>query len=371
MDLPLLNKRYKISRSNLLIKYIMVKRIGVVFSFSVTILLLVLSLTSCEKKDDDKDIEIVPAEPSVGEASATMIGQNWASMKGSVKPNSLQTIVTFEYGNSIDYGNSIKANPDTLEKNIYTSVTAALTGLEPETEYYFRLKAVNSLGTVYSDDTLFTTLGNSENYILFNTGASYSSLTDIEGNIYKTIEIGSQTWMAENLRTLKLNDGTDIPYIEDASDWNDLDSPAYCLIKSDTSIYGALYNWYTVDSEKLCPEGWSVPSDQDWSVLIDYLGGQTEAALYLKEAGTRHWTTTNINTNNDSGFTALPGGYRNHNGTLGDLSKAGYFWSSTIDSGSGTVFFRSIYYGYNNVDRSSSNQKSGFSVRCIEDPVTK
>ena len=349
----------------------MVKKTGILFSYSVTILLLVLSLTACEKEDKETDVEIVPAEPSVGAALPGIIGHNWATMKGSVKPNSLETIVTFEYGSSLDYGNSIRANPDTITKNIFTSVSAPLTGLETETEYYFRLKAVNSEGTVYSNDTLFTTLGSSENYISFNTGVSYGSLTDIEGNIYKTIEIGSQTWMAENLRTLKLNDGTDIPYIENASDWNDLNSPAYCLINTDTSIYGALYNWYTVSSERLCPEGWSVPNDQDWSVLTDYLGGQTEAAKSLKEAGARHWLTTNNNTNNDSGFTALPGGYRNHNGSFGDLSKSGYFWTSTLDTGSGTVFYRSMYYGYNNVDRSSSNQKSGFSVRCIKDPVTK
>lgn len=349
----------------------MVKKISLIIRATVTVLILSFTLVSCEKEDEEKEIEIVPAEPSVGVASASMIGQNWATMTGSVKPNSLLTIVTFEYGNTIDYGNSIRANPDTLEKNSFTGVSAALTGLETETEYYFRLKAVNSEGTVYSDDTLFTTLGSSDNYISFNTVSTYGSLTDIEGNIYKTIQIGSQTWMAENLRTLKLNDGTDIHYIENASDWNDLNTPAYCLINTDTSIYGALYNWYTVSSEKLCPEGWSVPGDQDWSVLTDYLGGQTEAAKSLKEAGTRHWLTTNNDTNNDSGFTALPGGYRNHNGSFGDLSKSGYFWTSTIDAGSGTAFFRSMYYGYNNVDRSSSNQKSGFSVRCIKDPVTK
>jgi uncharacterized protein (TIGR02145 family) len=177
--------------------------------------------------------------------------------------------------------------------------------------------------------------------------------------------------MAENLRTLKLNDGTDIPYIANANEWYDLDTPAYSLINTDTSVYGALYNWYAVGSEKLCPEGWSVPGDQDWTTLTDYLGGQAEAGKFLRETGTRHWFATNNDVNNESGFTALPGGYRNHNGSFGNLGRSGYFWTSTIDPENETVFYRSLYYGYNNVDRGTASQRSGFSVRCIMNPVEK
>ncbi len=341
------------------------------YSASALMLIFILALTGCEKKDKDDDIDIIPTEPSVGIGSATMIGQNWATMKGSVNPNGLETIVTFEYGTTEEFGNSIRANPDTLEKNTYTIVSAALTGLDTDTQYYFRLKAVNSEGTVYGGDTLFTSLKTSENYLAFNPETTYGTLTDIEGNIYKTVQIGSQTWMAENLRTLKLNDGVDIPYSATAVEWSPLDTASYCWISTDTSIYGALYNWYTVDTEKLCPEGWSVPSDQDWTDLTNYLGGQAEAGKLLKETGTRHWLTSNTNITNDSGFTALPGGYRNHNGAFGNLSNSSYFWTSTKDEGSETAFFRSLYYGYADVDRSNSNLNNGFSVRCIMDPVTK
>lgn len=341
------------------------------YSTSALMLIFILALTGCEKKDKDDEIEVIPTEPSVGIGSATMIGQNWATMEGSVKPNGLETIVTFEYGTTEELGNSIRANPDTLEENTYTIVSGALTGLDTDTQYYYRVKAVNSEGTVFGGDTLFTTLKTSENYLAFNPAITYGTLTDIEGNIYKTVQIGSQTWMAENLRTLKLNDGVDIPYSETAIEWNPLETASYCWINSDTSVYGALYNWYTVSSGKLCPEGWSVPSDQDWTDLTDYLGGQAEAGKLLKETGTRHWLTSSVNITNDSGFTALPGGYRNQNGTFGNVTQSGYFWTSTEDSENGTAFFRSMYYGYSNVDKSSGNLKSGFSVRCIMDPVTK
>ncbi len=349
----------------------MAKKISFTILSSALVLILIFILTGCEKKDKDEDIEFVPTAPSAEAIPATMIGQNWATIRGSVKPNGLETIVTFEYGTTEELGNNTLSNPDTLERNVYTVVGAALTGLDTDMEYYFRVKAVNSEGTVYGDDTLFTTLKSSENYIAFNPEATYSTVTDIEGNTYKTVQIGSQTWMAENLRTLKLNDGTDIAYIPTAVDWNDLSAPAYCLINTDSSVYGALYNWYAVSTEKLCPEGWSVPDDQDWTALTDYLGGQTVAGRLLKETGTRHWIVSNNDINNDSGFTVLPGGYRNHNGSFGDLGRAGYFWTSSEDEASGTAYFRSLYYSYDIVDKNISNLRSGLSVRCIMDPVTK
>lgn len=123
---------------------------------------------------------------------------------------------------------------------------------------------------------------------------SYGTMTDQEGNVYKTITIGTQTWMAENLRTTTYNDGTVIPNVTDNDEWADLSTPAYCWYDNDSATYaqtyGALYNWYTVATDSLCPTGWHVPTDAEWTILTDTLGGLTIAGGLLKETGTTHWT---------------------------------------------------------------------------------
>ena len=105
-------------------------------------------------------------------------------------------------------------------------------------------------------------------------------------------DIGTQTWMAENLRSTTLNDGTDIPFVPDVTAWAALTTPGYCWFQSDSLGYGALYNWYTVNTGKLCPEGWHVPADEEWTILTDFLGGKSVAGGKLKEAGTYHWQSS-------------------------------------------------------------------------------
>jgi uncharacterized protein (TIGR02145 family) len=137
------------------------------------------------------------------------------------------------------------------------------------------------------------------------------NVTDIEGNDYTTVTIGTQTWMGENLKTTKLTDGESIPKITENAAWPNLATPAYCWYNNDETahkkIYGALYNWYTVNTGKLCPTGWHIPSDDEWKTMIAFLGG-AEAGNKLQEVGTTHWTTQNEGATNKSGFTALPGG---------------------------------------------------------------
>lgn len=193
---------------------------------------------------------------------------------------------------------------------------------------------------------------------------------DIEGNVYNTVKIGNQTWMVKNLKTTKYNDGTAIPLITDGAAWAALSTPGYCWYDNEASSfkpsYGALYNGYAVSTGKLCPKDWHVPSDAEWTTLTTYLGGESVAGEKLKETGTSYWVSPNTGATNESGYTALPGGLRYHNGIFHDFGFSGYWWSSTEYSAS-RAFFRYMDYEYSNVFRFNNLKKIGFSVRCIRD----
>ena len=146
------------------------------------------------------------------------------------------------------------------------------------------------------------------------TACHTNSIKDIDGNKYKTVTIGTQVWMAENLKTTKFNDGTPIPMVKENDAWANLTTPAFSWYNNDSidnkRNYGALYNWYTVSTNKLCPVGWHVPTEAEWATITAYLGEVGLAGGKLKDAGTVHWRTPNTGATNESGFTALPGGYR-------------------------------------------------------------
>jgi uncharacterized protein (TIGR02145 family) len=195
-------------------------------------------------------------------------------------------------------------------------------------------------------------------------------MTDIEGNTYKTVTIGTQTWMAENLRTTKYNDGTSIPNVTDGTAWFELFTGAYCNYDNDPSkaaIYGRLYNWYAVNTGKLSPTGWHVATDAEWTELIEYLGGEEVAGGKLKETGTTHWNSPNYGATNETGFTALPGGYRMFDGgAFDDVGAYGSWWSATGGNPDG-AWNRYVYYYGNNVDKILDFEISGYSVRCVKD----
>jgi len=203
------------------------------------------------------------------------------------------------------------------------------------------------------------------------TGLQAQTVKDIEGNIYKTVTIGTQVWMAENIKTTKYNDGTAIPLVLDNREWESLTTPAYCWYDNDETAnkntYGALYNWYTVKTGKLCPTGWHVPSDAEWTTVTTYLGGESVAGGKLKEAGTSHWETPNKGATNETGFNALPGGNRNNNGTFFSIGIYGDWWSSPEKSTT-TAYSRNMCYGYGSIYWGSYFSKQyGFSVRCLRD----
>jgi len=196
------------------------------------------------------------------------------------------------------------------------------------------------------------------------------TVTDIDGNEYQTISVGNQTWMLKNLKTTRFNDGSPIPLVPGEADWAALATSGYCWYDNEESsykpMYGALYNGFAVLTGKLCPVGWHVPADIEWAALVKFLGGEHVAGAKLKEKGTTFWVSPNAGASNESGFTALPGGVRYHDGAFHDFGFSGYFWSST-EYYQNRAFFYYVDYQYTNVFRFDNLKKNGFSVRCIMD----
>lgn len=196
-------------------------------------------------------------------------------------------------------------------------------------------------------------------------------ISDIEGTVYNTVKIGQQLWMAENLKSTKYNDGTDIPFVfvSNNSDFATLTTPGYCWYNNnyDTygSTFGALYNWYAVNTGKLCPTGWHVPADAEWSTLTDYLGGEMMAGDKLKETGTLHWLSPNTGTN-ETGFKALPGGACYGYGPFAFIGEFGHWWSAT-ELNASDAWYRWIVNQGSAVARVTYLKTTGYSVRCVKD----
>jgi uncharacterized protein (TIGR02145 family) len=198
---------------------------------------------------------------------------------------------------------------------------------------------------------------------------------DVDKNWYKTVKIGNQWWMAENLTTLHYNDKSPIPLVTDNYEWISLNTPAYCWYENDiynNNPFGTLYNWYTVNTGKLCPSGWHVPGDAEWLILIDNLGGESVAGAKLKatgilEDGTGLWLNPNSGATNESGFTALPSGDRiGADGSFYNLYGYGIYWSS--DEATYTLSInRVLVFDNTNFRIGYDNKTAGFSVRCVKD----
>ncbi len=205
-----------------------------------------------------------------------------------------------------------------------------------------------------------------------NPSLTYGSVTDQEGNKYATIRIGNQEWMAENLKTTKYCNGDPIPNVMNNTLWQNLVSGAWAHYNNDSqydTTYGKLYNWFAVnDSRNVCPCGWHVPTDPEWTILADYLGGVSVASGKLKSTGTQYWKSPNKSATNESGFSGLPGGHRSTNGTFYNMGTFGYWWSSTeFNSNPFSALNRDLYYNIQNFVWVHNYKKSGFSVRCIKD----
>ncbi|MBE0673817.1 MAG: fibrobacter succinogenes major paralogous domain-containing protein [Bacteroidales bacterium] len=201
-----------------------------------------------------------------------------------------------------------------------------------------------------------------------------SIIKDGDGNIYQTVTIGTQEWLKENLKTTRYNDGTDIPLITDQTEWKNAISAAYCWYDNDITNkdpFGALYNWYAVNSGKLCPKGWHVPSEIELTALVAFLGGESVAGGKLKTTGTMEggdglWNQPNVDATNETGFSALPGGMRGST-HFSDINWGGIWWTSTeYPSNVAYYFFINNNDGTVGDSDIGTSKLSGFSVRCLK-----
>jgi uncharacterized protein (TIGR02145 family) len=205
-----------------------------------------------------------------------------------------------------------------------------------------------------------------------------STITDIDGNVYNTVSIGTQCWMSENLRVTKYRDGTAIPldasgdFAGDApgQTWSGLSTGARTVHAHDNAnltTYGYLYNWFAVnDAKGLCPSGWHVPTDAEWTTLTDFLGGDSVAGGKMKSTGTTLWNSPNTGADNSSGFSALPGGFRILSGAFESIRNNAFIWSAT-ENVSSFAWYRYLNNVNSNAFRNVSQEKLGASVRCLRD----
>jgi len=192
--------------------------------------------------------------------------------------------------------------------------------------------------------------------------------------VYVAVQIGSQCWTQSNLKVSKYRNGNNISNITDNTAWSQTNTGAWCNYSNSSAneaLYGKLYNWYAVnDSRGLCPTGWHVPSDAEWTTLTTFLGGESVAGGAMKSTATQPaaggWNAPNFGATNWRGFTGLPGGYRHSGGGFGNLGSDGYWWSSS-DAGSSDALGLILGYDDAGANRIGSGPRYGFSVRCARD----
>ncbi|MFM9052041.1 MAG: FISUMP domain-containing protein, partial [Bacteroidota bacterium] len=240
-------------------------------------------------------------------------------------------------------------------------------------------------GTEFKDTTITSLAWGSSvnlgNIFLCNTSggngcAGVTNVTDIDGNVYDVVSIAGACWMAENLKTTRYRNGCTIATGLSDAQWNQASTGAYASynnLNSNSTVYGHLYNWYTVvDPAGLCPTGWHVPSDGEWQQMIDAIGGQAYAGGHLKQTGTVQtldglWQSPNTGADNLTGFDGLPGGYRNYDGSFAGLGYSGYWASSSVGNSPNTAWFRSINYNDASAIKNDNDKRIGYSVRCVKD----
>jgi uncharacterized protein (TIGR02145 family) len=308
--------------------------------------------------------------PKATSLQPLMIFGDGATLSAIVNPCLLTSTVSFEYGQTAGYGNSVD-----YTKYLYYAdqkIAIRISGLTPGTTYHFRVKAVNSLGTSYGDDMIFQTT---------------QAVADNVGNQYNTIVIGSQTWTSRNLETTMFNDSTEIPLVTDDSTWAVLDTPGMCWYNNDElqsrETYGALYNWYAVSNGKLCPAGFHVATIDEWITFVSFLGenwfyyggyiGMSAGILMANETGWDYSSVVESIGNTDlpdfrniTGFSVLPAGIRDASQKVYS-SRGSYssFWTTTENYADysdivGFSFDGTIpEYGY-------QKRTNGYSIRCLK-----
>ncbi|MDD2621843.1 MAG: FISUMP domain-containing protein [Bacteroidales bacterium] len=331
------------------------KRIFLGFSF-LFIGVCIFFVMSC-----DEDVEYRPGKiPILTTTEVSNITQTTAISGGNISNDKGSAVTARGVCWGIDKNPTINTlNSNKTDDGIDTgSFTSNISGLEPNTTYYVRAYATNSAGTGYGNTVSFKTLEDN----------NINSFTDLrDGNVYKIVSIGNQVWMAENLRYLPSVVGPETGsetapyyYVYDYNGTNITDAKT----SSNYSTYGVLYNWQA--SKTACPEGWHLPTDAEWTELIEFLGGEEVAGGKLKETGTTHWISPNTDASNETGFTALPAGYRDNNGNFIHFGYNSYWWSATEIYGD-YAWYTYLHYNYSIASRHTRSQEMGYSIRCIKD----
>jgi len=321
------------------------------------------------------------ATNSVGTAYGNEVTFATGEVTGAVltttEVNTVTSVSAIAGGNITDTGGGTitergicwgtSANP-TIAGNKITSgtgpgiFTGTLTGLTNGTTYYYRAYATNDSGTTYGQELHFIT-----------------PVTDAEGNIYKTVIIGTKVWMAENLKVTKFNDNTDITLASDAAAWIALTGPGFCWYNNDPDfnkpVYGALYNWYAANSANICPTGWHTATNDEYDAMEVGLGlAQADINIWgwrgtdhgSKMKNTTGWNAGENGTNT-SGFSALPGGYRFYNdGLFNGQNTLGYWWTAT-EHDAARGWYRRLDGNNTAVYKASTDKRAGKSIRCVKD----
>jgi uncharacterized protein (TIGR02145 family) len=325
--------------------------------------------------------------PTVNSTNSSNITPNTAASGGNVisdggSPVTARGIVWSTFPNPTVSLSTITNNGSGL--GLFSS---SISGLILNTTYYVRAYATNNVGTGYGNEISFTTKADSTN-VMGIACPGTPTVKDIDGNTYNTVQIGTQCWTKENLKVTKYNDGTTIPLDTSGGTngngtgetWSTRSTGARTIHSNDNinlTTYGYLYNWYAVKGivtegstsyKNLCPSGWHIPSDAEWTTLTNYLGGESDAGGKMKSVGTAYWHFPNGEASNESGFSALPGGSRNNDGGFFNIRTNAYFWSAT-ENDNILAWSRNLWFGNGNVSKYNFNNLPGVSVRCLRDSL--
>jgi uncharacterized protein (TIGR02145 family) len=325
----------------------------------ISLILFFLSILGCKKEDANK-VEL----PTISTLVVTEITATTAKSGGNVTNDGGGDITSKGIVWSTSQNPTFEQHTGlTVEGGGAVLFQSILSGLAQNTTYYIRAYATNSAGTAYGSQVQFTT-ETANGGITGQPCPGVPTVTDIDGNVYNTVLIGNQCWMKENLKTTRDADGNNIT--------------RYCYDNNATNCeeYGGLYTWHAVMNgasssnsnpsgvQGICPTGWHVPSDSEWTQLIVFTGGEFVAGGKLKESGTTYWNNPNTGATNETGFTALPGGSRYLDGSFQSVGNTGFWWTSTVTF-TPNALNRSISYISSSVFFVNNNRDLGFSVRCV------
>ncbi len=325
-------------------------RVGRVFWYGLVVL-VVFSLAGCGNDDTSTNPDNTTV-PLLTTAVVSSVTQTTAECGGIITSDGGAPITAYGVCWSTDATPTI-SDSKTTDGAGEGSFASSIAGLTNGTPFYVRAYATNSAGTGYGNEVTFST-----------------SISDVDGNVYETVIIGSQVWMSENLEAVHYRNGDPISHVTDSTAWRYLTYGGYCNYNNDAdnvATYGRLYNWLAVDdSRNVAPSGWHVPTLAEWQTLADYLGFYYVAGGKMKEAGSTHWQAPNAGATNESGFSGLPGGLRDAAGRSTYMGSRAYFWCSTVKTG-----YTAYSYNLNHLDSATYSvanvKESGLSIRCVRD----